>query len=139
MEGHIIIKMKKLWTLTKIIACIVCLVGFVANSLYISKQFIGGKTVTSENIKKYPKLGLPSVTICNVSGFKKIMNDTDDLELQHYLNETIGLNEVLLRVGVEREGNLGVESYTLEEIDQNWIRPTVDCRLLDVFIFGRFL
>ena len=111
----------KLWTLTKIIACIVCLVGFVANSLYISKQFIGGKTVTSENIKKYPKLGLPSVTICNVSGFKKIMNDTDDLELQHYLNETIGLNEVLLRVGVEREGNLGVESYTLEEVDKNWI------------------
>ena len=77
----------KLWTFTKIIACIVCLVGFVANSLYISKQFIGGKTVTSENIKKYQKLGLPSVTICSVSGFKKKMNETDDLELENYLNE----------------------------------------------------
>ena len=116
MEGYSINKMKKLWTLTKMIACIVCLVGFVANSSYIFKQFIGRKTVTSHNIKKYQKLGLPSVTICSVSGFKKMMNDSDDLEIQNYLSETIDLNEVLHGAAVA-----GEYLSTLEEMDKNWI------------------
>ena len=36
------------------------------------------------------------MTICSLRGFKKLMNEPDDLELENYLRQTIELNEVLV-------------------------------------------
>ena len=99
MEGAEINKSKKLLIFLKVTTGILCIVGFVANSFCIFEQFIGHKKITSQNEKMFEKFSFPSVTICSPSGFKKEMNDPGDLELDIYLNRTIGLNEVLVDAG----------------------------------------
>ena len=107
---------KNLWAILKAITGILCMVGFVGNSYIIFDHFIGHNTITSQNQKKYEKIALPSVTICSPSGFKKVMDEPGDLELDSYLNSTIDLDEVLLDVA--DSGGF----YYLEEIYKN---PTI--------------
>ena len=112
---------KKRWAFLKAITGILCMVGFFGNSFYIFEQFIGHKTITSQNLKKYEMLALPSMTICSASGFKKTMDDPGDLELDSYLDRTIDIDEVL----VDAEDNGG--RWTLEEMYKNatmWKRTT---------------
>ena len=86
---------------TKILKCataILCMIGFVANSFMIFKQFIDNKTVTSQDVQKNAYLVLPSVTICGLSGFKDKMEEYDDLELENYHQKTIDLEEILMNI-----------------------------------------
>ena len=78
-----------------VLLCVVC---FVANSFVIFKQYIGGKTLTSQDVEKNEKLFLPSVTICGLSAFKEQIDEFDDLELENYLNKTLYLEEILVGV-----------------------------------------
>ena len=123
-----VIKSIKMWDILKAATGILCMVCFVANSFYIFEQFIGRKTITSHDAKKYETLILPSVTICNFSSFKKLMSDSDDIELQNYLTQTIDLEEVLEDVGpVPENGLISEDPIIPEEMHNNaatWKRTT---------------
>ena len=80
----------------KFLACALCLVGFFGNTFVIFKHFIENKTITSQDVQKSSKLFLPSMTICSLSGFKEMMNEYHDLELQSYLDKTLDLDEILV-------------------------------------------
>ena len=104
------------WTGIKIVAVIICLFGFGANSYLIFVQFIKGQTVTSYNINQCSKYNciLPSITICGFSAQKqKIKSYTD---LKNYINNTANLNEMVESV-FDMNGNnitigpLGVASF----------------------------
>ena len=73
-----------------------CLIACIANNYAIFTQFIGKKTVTSQNVENNDGLSLPSITICSLSGFKEAMLEYKDIELDNYLNKTLNLEEVLL-------------------------------------------
>ena len=75
-----------------------CFVGFFFNSFIIFKQFIGKETVTSYKIEDSRELYLPSITLCGYSGFKRIVNSYDHLKPDHYTNNTIDVNEILMEV-----------------------------------------
>ena len=79
----------------KVATLFICLGGFIANSYIIFTQFIGKKTITSQNTENNDRLLLPSFTICSLSGFKEEMDDYDDLVLENYLNKTLYLEEIL--------------------------------------------
>ena len=79
----------------KIFTFFICLAGFIANSYIIFTQFIGKKTITSQNVEHNDRLLLPSITICSLSGFKEEMDEYDDLVLENYLNKTLDLEELL--------------------------------------------
>ena len=118
------IKGIKIWNLLKAATGILCMVCFVANSFYIFEQFIGRKTITSQDVKKYKKLALPSVTVCNFSSFKKLMNEPDDIELQNYLNQTMNLEDVLkdVRVILKKEETNGPDDIEY----QYYLNQTTD-------------
>ena len=79
----------------KVLSVIACLIACIWNSYIIFTQFIGNKTITSQNVEHNDGLLLPSFTICNVSGYKEEMDEFKDLELANYLNKTIHLEEIL--------------------------------------------
>ena len=79
----------------KALTVFACLIAFIANSYAIFTQFIGKKTITSENVENNDRLLLPSITICSLSGFKEEMDEYDDLVLENYLNKTLNLEELL--------------------------------------------
>ena len=87
-RGHVI-------SVLKVFTLFICLGGFIANSFIIFTQFIGKKTITSQNTENNDRLLLPSFTICSLSGFKEEMDDYDDLVLKNYLNKTLNLEEIL--------------------------------------------
>ena len=80
----------------KAITGMLCLVGFFFNSFIIFKQFIENETVTSSKLQKNSKLFLPSVTICGFNGYKRVAQSYSDFSMENYINNTIGLNEILL-------------------------------------------
>ena len=61
----------------------------------IFKQFISGKTITTQDLQKNVNLTLPSVTLCRRSGFKEKIDEYEDLEIADYLNNTLALEEIL--------------------------------------------
>ena len=77
---------------------VLCLIGFFFNSYIIFKQFIEKETVTSYKIEETSKLHLPSVTFCGNSGFKRIVENYSDFELQNYINNTVKLSEIVKEV-----------------------------------------
>ena len=79
----------------KVLTVFACLIACIANSYVIFTQFIGKKTITSQNVENNDGLLLPSITICSLSGFKEEMLDYKDLELNNYLNKTLNLDEIL--------------------------------------------
>ena len=83
-------------TSLKITIIILCLVGFFFNSYMIFKRFIGNETVTSMKVQENKELFLPSMTLCGVSGFKRIVDKYSDLKLENYFNNTIHLDEMLI-------------------------------------------
>jgi len=85
-------------SLIKSAVALVCVVGFIANSFLIFKQFIAAKRTTSQDIQSNEKLALPSVTICGSSAYKQEIEKYDDIELDNYLNNTLDLEEVLVSV-----------------------------------------
>ena len=87
---------RHLLAVIKVATFILCLAGFIANSYMIFIQFIGKKTITSQNVENYNGLSLPSITMCSLSGFKEEMDEYEDLELDNYLNKTLELGEVFL-------------------------------------------
>ena len=86
------------WYAIKIVTFMICLAGFVANSLMIFKQFLGKQTITSQDLQHNEELVLPSFTICSLSGYKEKITKHQDLKLNNYLNNTLELNEILLLV-----------------------------------------
>ena len=88
----------KIGFIFKCASAILCMIGFVANSFMIFKQFIEHKTVTSQDIQQNMYLFLPSMTICSLSGFKDKMDGYDDIELENYLQNTLALDEILVDV-----------------------------------------
>ena len=85
-------------TSLKITIILLCLVGFFFNSFIIFKRFIGNETLTSMKVQENKELRLPSITLCGFSGFKRIVDKYSDLKLENYVNNTIGLNEMLIEV-----------------------------------------
>ena len=80
----------------KALTVFACLIACIANSYAIFTQFIGKKTITSQNVENNDGLLLPSITICSLSGFKEEMTEYKDLELDNYLSKTLNLDEILL-------------------------------------------
>ena len=79
----------------KVLSVIACLIACIFNSYVIFTQFIGKKTITSQDIQNNDRLFLPSITMCGLSGFKEEMDEYDDLMLENYLNKTFDLEEFL--------------------------------------------
>ena len=96
----------------KFITVLFCLAGFVANSYIIFQQFIAGKTVTSYDIQKRSELFLPSITICNISGFKEEMDEFADLELPQYINKTLYLDEIIIKIEDSSKSQITVQGYS---------------------------
>ena len=89
------------WKLAQIVSSILCLVGFVLNSLAIFENFIEGKKVTSNELQRNDKLLFPSITMCSLSGYKEEMDEFSDLDLENFLNKTTYLDEILWDVYVD--------------------------------------
>ena len=106
----------------KIATGILCIVGFCCNSFIIFKQFIGKKTVTSQNIEENVELILPSITMCGISGFKDIVDEYADLEFDKYANNTINLNEVLVELNDNDNHTLKAEALlgTIFDKSRSW-------------------
>ena len=81
-------------TVIKVATFFACLAGFIANSYMIFIQFIGKKTITSQDVENHNGLLLPSITMCSLSGFKEEMDEYEDLELKKYLNKTLELGDI---------------------------------------------
>ena len=105
----------------KFVVVILCLVGFVFNSYYIFKQFIGHQTVTSFNIQENLELYLPSITLCGTSGYKEQVNEYSDLRLENYVSNTIGITEILVsnkKNESDMPGELPVQDTLFDELGQ---------------------
>ena len=105
----------------KFVVVILCLVGFVFNSYYIFKQFIGHQTVTSFNIQENLELYLPSITLCGASGYKEQVNQYSDLRIENYVNNTIGITEILVSNTPNENhaaGELPVQDTLFDELGQ---------------------
>ena len=85
-------------TVIKVATFFLCLAGFIANSYAIFIQFIGKKTISSQNVESNAELLLPSFTICSLSGFKEEIDELEDLELENYLKKTLDLGEIFVGV-----------------------------------------
>ena len=83
---------KNLSRVLKLIIVVLCFIGFVYNSFYTFKQFIGNQTVTSHNIQEHSELYLPSITLCGTSGYKTMVERYADLEIENYNNNTVKVN-----------------------------------------------
>ena len=99
----------------KIITLILCIVGFICNSLVIFKQFIGKKTVTSSDILLNTKMLLPSLTMCSRSAFREKVTKYSDLDLQAYRANTITLDELGYGV-MDDERKCDPEMFAIKEI-----------------------
>ena len=105
----------------KFVVVILCLVGFVFNSYYIFKQFIGHQTVTSFNIQENLELYLPSITLCGTSGYKEQVNEYSDLRIENYVSNTIGITEILVsnkKNESDMPGELPVQDTLFDELGQ---------------------
>ena len=105
----------------KFVVVILCLVGFVFNSYYIFKQFIGHQTVTSFNIQENLELYLPSITLCGTSGYKEQVDEYSDLRIENYVNNTIGITDILISNAPNKgdvAGKLPVQDTLLDELGQ---------------------
>ena len=105
---------RNVWKLVKLATIFLCIGGFIGNSYMIFTQFIGKKTITSQNVENNDGLLLPSITICSLSGFKEEMDEYEDLELENYLNKTLDFAEIFY-------GYYDVEYtyYSLESMKSN--------------------
>ena len=106
----------------KFLTVFACLIAFIANSYAIFTQFIGKKTITSQNAENNDGLLLPSITICSLSGFKEEMLDYKDLELNNYLNKTLNLDEILY--GYYNNDNEIDLNLTMMKADQDFWKFT---------------
>ena len=97
---------KNLSRALKFIIVVLCFIGFVYNSFYTFKQFIGNQTVTSHNIQENSELYLPSITLCGISGYKTVVDKYADLEIEKYNNNTVKLTDLLIEVGDNDNGTL---------------------------------
>ena len=97
---------KNLSRVLKLIIVVLCFIGFVYNSFYTFKQFIGNQTVTSHNIQEHSELYLPSITLCGTSGYKTMVERYADLEIENYNNNTVKLTDLLIEVGDNDNGTL---------------------------------
>ena len=105
----------------RFVVVILCLVGFVFNSYYIFKQFIGHQTVTSFNIQENLELYLPSITLCGTSGYKEQVDEYSDLRIENYVNNTIGITDILISNAPNKgdvAGKLPVQDTLLDELGQ---------------------
>ena len=100
---------KTFWTVIKPTTFFICLAGCAGNSFMICKQFINKQTLTSEDVQNIGDLGLPSFTICGVSGFKERITKLRDLERDNFDNKTLGFDEIFL----------WVEDMTIDELRKN--------------------
>ena len=98
--------MNKTFLITlKVLVAVLCLIGFLFSSFISFKQFIGKETVTSSTIHKNKYLYVPSVTLCGVTGFKRKLTNYADLDFIKYINNTVDLDEIIIKV-VDRDGRV---------------------------------
>ena len=124
---------KKVYTAIKTITFIFCLAGFVCNSFMIFKQFIGKKTITSQDIEHNKKLAVPSFTLCSLSGYKEKITKHQDLKLNNYLNKTFNLDEILISVITEDSKMTFeqlIENKTFWEVTTTYTRNKGRCHTI---------
>ena len=73
----------------------ICLGMFACNSFAAFKQYIGRKTVITNDIEIHSKMLLPSITICGTRGFKEEFLDYSYAEKEKYIENTFDLNEMI--------------------------------------------
>ena len=90
----------------------ICLGMFVCNSFAAFKQYIGRKTVITNDIEIHSKMLLPSITICGTRGFKEELLNFSYVEKDKYVSNTLDLNELIYGI---KEND--VKNYTtIEEL-----------------------
>ena len=78
----------------KIVATLICLILFFANSFLIFKQCISGKTIilSDFNMEK-ERILFPLIVICNYSAYKN--SEIDTLSLDEYRSNTLNIDDIL--------------------------------------------
>ena len=73
----------------------ICLGMFVCNSFAAFKQYIGRKTVITNDIEIHSKMLLPSMTICGTRGYREELLNFSSVEKEKYFSTTFDLNELI--------------------------------------------
>ena len=97
-------------TIFKNTITVLCIVGFVCNSLIIFKQFIDEETITLHDVEKHGSLYFPSLTFCSLQGFKNPNTEFSDFHLEKYLNNTRGFGEIIHSIDAIKVENLSLHS-----------------------------
>ena len=121
------------WYAIRIATFLICLAGFVANSLMIFKQFLGKQTITSQDLQHNEELVLPSFTICSLSGYREKITKHQDLKLNNYLNKTLNLDEILISVITEDSKMTFeqlIENKTFWEVTTTYTRNKGRCHTI---------
>ena len=102
----------------KFLIYVFCCVSFFLNSYAIFKEYWSNPTIVSTKIEMSldRKIDMPSILICNETGFKDSIVTTD---YQKYKNNTINLNDFLIDVVVSYDTQKEVLNITLEPIRDN--------------------
>ena len=87
-------KNRKCDQFVRIVATIICLILFFANSFVIFKQCISGKTIVFSDFNvKEDEIYFPLIVICNYSAYKN--PNLAELSLDEYRRNTLDINEIL--------------------------------------------
>ena len=95
---------------SKAFITLLCALGFLFNSSKFLKNFFEGSKVVSQHIEQTTSLHLPSITICNDTPYKKSITKLVDLELEKYLENTMNLDEILIKPFIIVETNAEEEN-----------------------------
>ena len=93
---------------------LLCTLAFLFNSSKILKNFFEGSKVVSQHIEQTASLHLPSITVCNRNPYKRPITKLVDLELKKYLENTMNLDEILIKPFIIVETN-GVSKNTSDQ------------------------
>ena len=81
----------------KVLGTLLCVLGFVINSKEIIKNYFNGAKVVSQNVELRNTAVLPSITICNNTAFKTPINTYAHLKMDSFLNNTLSMDEFLVK------------------------------------------
>ena len=100
----------------KIVGTVLCYLGCVLNSMKILSNLFKQSKVVSTNIKTYPSLFLPSLTVCNATAFKETIDDFQDLELDNFLDNTLNLDEILEDLSFEASYKEDIDDFEIHNL-----------------------
>ena len=108
----------------KVVATIICLILFFANSFFIFKQVISGKTIIlSDFNSEEERILFPLIVICNYSAYKNSKFET--LSLDEYRRNTLDIEDVLEEVylGFSDSDNISYLNISTNRSENLRIRP----------------